>query len=116
MSDVYLEKIYYTKLYRDQPQEIERLGIGRGNAHDVTANQKVRFKVKCVGLEFDLVSNWLVQEETRSNMRALLDFVSQQGGVESQREKASQFVKDLRSRLAESKCDKLLMRLVNEKL
>lgn len=63
-SDVYLEKIYYTKLFRDKPQEIERLGIGRGNAHDVTANQKVRFKVKCVGLDFDMVSHWLVQEET----------------------------------------------------
>ncbi len=37
-NDIYLEKIYYSKLYRDNPKEIERLGIGRGNAHDVTAN------------------------------------------------------------------------------
>jgi hypothetical protein len=35
---MYLEKIYYSKFYRDKPKEIERLGIGRGNAHDVTAN------------------------------------------------------------------------------
>ena len=52
-GDIYLEKIYYSRLYRDQPKEIERLGIGRGNAHDVTANQKVRFKVKAVGLDFE---------------------------------------------------------------
>jgi|LauGreDrversion4_2_1035121.scaffolds.fasta_scaffold155430_2 hypothetical protein len=37
-NDIYLEKIYFTKLYRDKPQEIEKLGIGRGNAHDLTAN------------------------------------------------------------------------------
>jgi hypothetical protein len=59
-NDIYLEKIYFTKLYRDKPQEIEKLGIGRGNAHDLTANQKVRFKVKAVGLDFDLISKWLV--------------------------------------------------------
>jgi hypothetical protein len=37
-NDMYLEKIYLQKLFRDQPKEIEKLGIGRGNAHDVTAN------------------------------------------------------------------------------
>ncbi len=37
-NDIYLEKIYYSELFRDNPKEIERLGIGRGNAHDVTAN------------------------------------------------------------------------------
>jgi hypothetical protein len=39
---------------------MERLGIGRGNANDVTANQKIRFKVKAVGLDFDIVSKWLI--------------------------------------------------------
>jgi len=37
-SDIYIEKIYFSKLYRDKPQEMERLGFYRGNAHDVTAN------------------------------------------------------------------------------
>ena len=80
----------------------------------MTANQKVRFKVKCVGLDFDLVSHWLVREETQRNMRALLDFVN--SSAESQKDKATKFVEDLRKRLEESKCDKLLLRLVNEKL
>lgn len=62
-GDIYMEKIFFSKLYRDQPKEIERLGIGLGNSHDVTANQKVRFKVKAVGLDFDLVSKWLVDDE-----------------------------------------------------
>jgi len=57
-----MEKIYYSRLYRDLPKEIERLGIGRGNAHDLTANQKVRFKVKAVGLDFELITRWLVTQ------------------------------------------------------
>ncbi len=56
---MYLEKIYYARLFRDNQKEIERLGIGRGNAHDVTANQKLRIRVKAVGLDFEIVAKWL---------------------------------------------------------
>lgn len=46
-------------------------------------------------------------------MQALLDFVN---GQANDKDRASVFVKELRQRLADSKCDKLLIRLVNEKL
>ena len=55
LSDSYLEKIHFSRMFRDKPEEIERLGIGRGNAHDVTANQKVRFRVKCIGLDYETI-------------------------------------------------------------
>ena len=35
---MYLEKIYFNKVYRDNPKEMERLGFYRGNSDDVTAN------------------------------------------------------------------------------
>ena len=74
-SDIYLDKIYLAKLYRDKPQEIEKLGIGRGNAHDLTANQKVRFRVKAVGLDFDLISRWLVQDEQKKAIAVLIELI-----------------------------------------
>jgi len=53
------------------------LWIGRGNAHDLTANQKVRFRVKAVGLDFDLISRWLVQDEQKKAIAVLIEVIEQ---------------------------------------
>ncbi len=108
---MYLEKIYYSKLYRDNQKEIERLGIGRGNAHDVTANQKLRIKVKAVGLDFDIVAKWL--DGQKQGIKALLDYID---GDKEQFQEATVFVREFRARLVEAKTDKLLIRLINEHL
>ena len=67
-QDNYLNQIYLTKLYRNDPKM--RTILNRGSADDVTANQKVRFRVKAVALDYDNITRWL--ERSKSKIRQLL--------------------------------------------
>ena len=93
------------------------MGIGRGNAHDLTANQKVRFRVKAVGLDFELISRWLVQDEQRKAIAVLIEVIEQSNNLTPESiQIATNFVKEFRKRLEDSKTDRLLVRLINEHL
>ena len=114
---MYLEKIYFNKVYRDNPKEMERLGFYRGNSDDVTANQKVRFKVKAVGLDYTHVARWLYAEEQKTSIRTFLNCLDNKDSVgKEQVQQAQAFVDEFRKRLDDAGTDKLLIRLINEHL
>ena len=48
-----------TKLYRDDQASLDKLGLKKNCAEDLTANQKCRIKIKAVGLEYLEITKWL---------------------------------------------------------
>ena len=61
--DMYIEKIFLKKLYRDDQTALDKLGYKKNCAEDVTANQRCRFKVKAIGLDYKSITRWLEEEE-----------------------------------------------------
>ena len=57
MQDNYLNQLYLTKLYRNDPKKSALLN--KGSADDLTANQKVRIRVKAIALDYDQITKWL---------------------------------------------------------
>ena len=62
-QDPYLEKLFLQKLYRGDQAALDRLGLKKNCAEDLTANQKVRIKVKAVGLDYLEIIKWLEEPE-----------------------------------------------------
>ena len=51
-TDPYLEKLFLEKLYRGDQASLDKLGMKKNCAEDMTANQKCKIKVKAVGLNY----------------------------------------------------------------
>jgi hypothetical protein len=54
-----LEKINLQKLFRADQASLDKLGYKLNCAEDTTANQKVKIKVKAVGLNYLEITKWL---------------------------------------------------------
>jgi ribosome assembly protein 1 len=59
--DMYIEKLFLAKLYRDDQVSLDKLGFKKNCAEDKTANQKCHIKVRAVGLHYSLITQWLEQ-------------------------------------------------------
>ena len=57
--DMYLEKLFLAKLYRDDQKSLDKLGLKKNCAEDKTANQKCKVKIRAVGLDFREMTTWL---------------------------------------------------------
>lgn len=62
-QDPYLEKLFLQKLYRGDQAALDKLGLKKNSAEDLTANQKVRIKVKAVGLNYIEITKWLEEPQ-----------------------------------------------------
>jgi hypothetical protein len=51
-ADMYIEKINFMKQYRDDKTAFEQTGYRPCTSEDLTANQKVKVRVKAAGLDF----------------------------------------------------------------
>lgn len=61
--DMYIEKIYLQRQYRDDQQTLDKVGLKRNTAEDLTANQQCRVKIKAVGLDYN-IAKWLEDQGT----------------------------------------------------
>ena len=57
--DMYLEKLFLAKLYRDDQKSLDRLGLKQNCAEDKTSNQKCKVKIRAVGLNYKEITTWL---------------------------------------------------------
>jgi hypothetical protein len=51
-TDMYIEKINFLSLHRNEKTSFEKTGYKPYTAEDLTANQKVKIRIKAVGLNF----------------------------------------------------------------
>ena len=58
-ADPYLEKLFLSKLYRGDQASLDKLGLKKNCAEDLTANQKCRIKIKAVGFDYIEITKWL---------------------------------------------------------
>lgn len=59
VADPYVEKLFQQKLYRGDQAALDKLGLKKNCAEDMTANQKCKIKVKAVGLDYLEITKWL---------------------------------------------------------
>ena len=60
--DIYIEKILFTKFYRNNQKALDEVGFEKQCAKDTTANQRCEIKVRAVGLHFE-VTKWLEKNQ-----------------------------------------------------
>lgn len=65
-ADPYLDKLFLQKLYRGDQASLDKLGLKKNCAEDMTANQKCKIKVKAVGFEYLEITKWLEELEQRA--------------------------------------------------
>ncbi len=59
--DMYIEKILFTKFYRNKQKALDEIGYEKQCSKDRTANQRCQIKVRAIGLDFN-VTKWLEQQ------------------------------------------------------
>ena len=61
--DMYIEKLFLQKFYRDDQASLDKLGFKKNCAEDKTANQKCKLKIRAIGLDYSQVTQWLEQPQ-----------------------------------------------------
>ena len=56
--DMYIEKILFTKFYRNKQKALDEIGFEKQCAKEKTANQRCLLKVRALGLDYTL-TKWL---------------------------------------------------------
>lgn len=97
---MYIEKILFTKFYRNKQKALEELGYEKQCAKDTTANQKCLIKIRAVGLNFE-VTKWLEKQMKSIGVCNSLIQNSQDGSPikPSDVEVAYNFVHDFKEKL-----------------
>lgn len=117
--DPYLEKLFLHKLYRNDQFSLDKLGYKRNCAEDMTANQKVKIKVRAVGLNYMEITKWLEaqeQKEVLSKISRVLQSSDQDFTEQNDIHDIRRFLSELKRRLLETKTDKALIRMIFEQL
>jgi len=71
---MYIEKIFQTKIYRNNQSALDRLGLKRNCAEGTTANHNCKIKVRAIGLDYKDVTHWLEQPEQQDSISILNQF------------------------------------------
>lgn len=77
---MYIEKIYLQKIYRDNQAALDKIGYKKNCAEDLTANQKVRVKVRAVGLDYNQVTKWLEDLQQQAALQKIIQITNQSSG------------------------------------
>ena len=117
-TDMYIEKIYLQKIYRDNQAALDKIGYKKNCAEDLTANQKVKVKVRAVGLDYNNVTKWLEDLQQQAALQKIIRVIDQQNSKvqlkEDEIREIREFLAEFRERLLQTKTDKLLIRLIND--
>lgn len=113
--DMYIEKILFTKFYRNKQKALDEIGFEKQCAKEKTANQRCLLKVRALGLDYSL-TKWL---EKQSKVIAICNTVAQSAydGFElkiEDVETAWRFFQDLKGQLDTYKTNKRLRRMIEE--
>jgi len=114
--DMYIEKIFLMKIYRGDQKELDKIGFKKNCAEDFTANQKCKIKIRAIGLDYEIITKWLENPERQDAIAAIYRVLDTQSPDQSLIERAKKFVSELRSRLVDTKTDKMLIRQINQHL
>lgn len=117
---MYIEKIFFQKLFREDPQAELKTGYRPCTGDELTANQKVKVRVIAVGLDFEKVTKFLESPEGIRGMKYVeaVKNDSEQTTTDETKEGAKLFVQTFRDLMnhEDVRTDKQLVQVILDHL